>query len=531
MRSLSALSIVLLSALGVTMVSAGAAQAAPDLDPGGSVSYTYQPSDAGIRNPDRGLYWDEEHFETLDEGRAKVIAASGWTLIHGAADLSAYTGADGGQTVIDGAWLDGFDAALGHIRKVGMKVVLHFTYSPKVASGVETACDPNVEPTDPDVPPDASLDTVKAQLAQLRPILDANIDVVSSIDAGFAGEWGEWHCSTNLLLSDATKPLLFEALFDGLPSSRQINFRYPQDIFDYLENHSENTARTANYQACYASGDGGGDVGTWPPNDPGAQQAMKTRLGQQIGEHQFIGLVVCSNPSTNPDRLTCDTAVGPDGRSGEFALMHVTYFDGTFDASRFTPAYADCWSDLTNRLGYRLQLDVSTLPTHLVPGADVPISLSISNTGFASVISERPAFLVISDAEHRRAIRLSADAREWASMTTTVVSETVRIPDDLPGGTYDLSLWLPDPSPTLQSRADYAVQFANVGTWDAAGGLNVLASGVPAAGAPTSGPRAALADTGADAPSATWAAIAAGITASGGIALILLGARRRRAHR
>ncbi|MGD8193535.1 DUF4832 domain-containing protein [Herbiconiux sp. P18] len=476
-----------------------------------------------------------------------MIAASGWTLVHGAADLSAYTGADGGTTVIDQAWLDGFAAALGHIRDVGMKVVLHFTYSPKVASGVETACDPNVKPADPNVPPDASLDTITAQLAQLRPIIDANLDIVSSIDAGFAGEWGEWHCSTNLLLSDANKPLLFEALFDGFPSSRQINFRYPQDIFDYLEKHPAHATRTANYQACYASGDGGGDVGTWPPNDTGAQLAMKTRLGQQIGEHQFIGLVVCNKPSANPDRLTCDTAVGPDGRSGEFALMHATYFDGTFDSTRFLPGYADCWSDLTDRLGYRLQLDSATLPTRLVPGADVPTSLTVTNTGFASVISERPAYLVISGAEHREAIRLSADARQWASMTTTVLNETVHIPDDLPVGDYDLSLWLPDPSTTLQARAGYAVQFANVGTWDAAGGLNVLASGLPASGAPASptsspgagagdpisSPGAALANTGADASSAASSAATAGITATGGLALLLLGllvARRRRAR-
>jgi len=522
-RSLSALTLVVLSALCVSLVPAGAAQAATD--PGDSESYSYQPSDAAIRNPDRGLYWDEENFEKLSEGRAKVIAASGWSLVHGAADLSAYTGADGGKTVIEQPWLDGFAAALGHIRKVGMKVVLHFTYSPKVASGVETACDPNVKPTDPDVPPDASLDTVKAQLAQLRPIIDANLDVISSIDAGFAGEWGEWHCSTNLLLSDVNKPLLFEALFEGFPSDRQINFRYPQDIFDYLEKHPDRTARTANYQACYASGDGGGDVGTWPPNDPGAQQTMKTRLGQQIGEHQFIGLVVCNKPSTNPDRLTCDTAVGSDGRSGEFALMHVTYFDGTFDATRFTPAYADCWNDITNRLGYRLQLDSASLPTRLVPGADVPISLTVSNTGFASVISERPVYLVISDAEHREAIRLSADPRQWSSMTTTVLSETVHIPDDLPGGTYDLSLWLPDPSPTLQDHADYAVQVANQGTWDADRGLNVLASDVPAA--------TTLANTGADAASVAAVASVAGTTATVGIALLLFGlhgARRRRAR-
>jgi hypothetical protein len=41
-------------------------------------------------------------------------------------------------------------------------------------------------------------------------------------------------------------------------------------------------------------------------------------------------------------------------------------------------------------------------------------------------------------------------------------------------GTYRLSLWLPDASPSLRDRPEYAVGFANEDVWDAKAGENVL---------------------------------------------------------
>jgi hypothetical protein len=41
-------------------------------------------------------------------------------------------------------------------------------------------------------------------------------------------------------------------------------------------------------------------------------------------------------------------------------------------------------------------------------------------------------------------------------------------------GTYQLSLWLPDPHADLRGDVRYAVRFANQGTWDAISGANTL---------------------------------------------------------
>jgi hypothetical protein len=69
----------------------------------------------------------------------------------------------------------------------------------------------------------------------------------------------------------------------------------------------------------------------------------------------------------------------------------------------------------------------------------------------------------------------NADARFWLPGTTTTLSVTL---DEVPQGSYDLALALP--SVDAQTAADprFAVQTANVGTWNAAAGTNALAQSV-----------------------------------------------------
>ncbi len=48
-----------------------------------------------------------------------------------------------------------------------------------------------------------------------------------------------------------------------------------------------------------------------------------------------------------------------------------------------------------------------------------------------------------------------------------------------PSSSYRLGLWLPDAAPGLQGRAEYAIQLANEGVWDAASATNLLTAALP----------------------------------------------------
>ena len=88
----------------------------------------------------------------------------------------------------------------------------------------------------------------------------------------------------------------------------------------------------------------------------------------------------------------------------------------------------------------------------------------------------------------------------------------------------------PSASPSLAHRADYAIRTANVGTWDAATGVNSLqrqvtvgADGVVMA-EPVAGAAARLPDTGVS--SLAPAVLGGGVVALGALALLLARWRR-----
>ena len=66
------------------------------------------------------------------------------------------------------------------------------------------------------------------------------------------------------------------------------------------------------------------------------------------------------------------------------------------------------------------------------------------------------------------------DARLLPAGLKTTVKTFLRIPANLPPGTYTLSLRLPDPYAVIAGDPRYAIRMANTNMWDAATGDNVL---------------------------------------------------------
>ena len=70
---------------------------------------------------------------------------------------------------------------------------------------------------------------------------------------------------------------------------------------------------------------------------------------------------------------------------------------------------------------------------------------------------------------------MQSDPRRWKpNGVVTTIDETLSIPAEIPAGTYQLYLHMPDAAESLAADPRYAVRFANVGTWDATTGMNKL---------------------------------------------------------
>ena len=57
-------------------------------------------------------------------------------------------------------------------------------------------------------------------------------------------------------------------------------------------------------------------------------------------------------------------------------------------------------------------------------------------------------------------------------MHSFILKQTIQLPSE--AGKYNLSLYLPDPEPTLKDNSRFAIQLANKGVWDEKTGFNNL---------------------------------------------------------
>ena len=71
-------------------------------------------------------------------------------------------------------------------------------------------------------------------------------------------------------------------------------------------------------------------------------------------------------------------------------------------------------------------------------------------------------------------LKLSTDPRFGLPGRPHVIRQQVQLPAEMPLGSYDLLLYLPDPESRLRSRPEYAIRLANRGAWEADTGYNKL---------------------------------------------------------
>ncbi len=423
------------------------------LSRGDAVVRTFPESDRAIPNPERGMTL----FADLTSGRDFAsIRDRGVTLVYAGVSLAPYR-----NGAIDAAFLRRLDEGFQALRKAGLKAVLRFKYS----SGLGDA--------------DAPKAVVLKHLAQLKPLLESNADVIAVMQAGFIGAWGEWHGSTNGLDDPAQRKEILTAILAALPPSRPVQVRAPAYKQKSLgggplqphEAFKETPrARVGHHNDAFFVG--GSDLGTYP-------EPVKTWKDWVSAETRFVpfGGETSDGPVPAPADLIA-----------ELRRLHVSYM-----FLRYGKPVLDAWEKeghlerIRKELGYRLVLAEATHPASVRPGTEMKLSVRLKNAGYAAPFNRRPVYVVLSNGRKRHAARLaSVDPRRWEGGTDPKVTVRLSVPASMEAGKYRLSLWLPDEAASIAARPEYAIRFANDGVWDAAAGENVLGDlkvgGLPALG-------------------------------------------------
>jgi hypothetical protein len=420
-------------------------------DPGGSgggslgvpsVTIDFEGSDAEILNPERG------YFRTIDlvaGDQARSVRRSGHTLAQAIVRLDDYR-----DRALDQALLSALESGLADVRAAGIKVVLRFAYNDSFDA-------------------DAPRDRILQHIDQLAPILQANDDVITVMQAGFIGAWGEWHSSTNGLDNDTDRGIILSALLDAMPASRDVQVRTPM-FKDALfpggplgedEAWSDaDRARVGHHNDCFLADNS--DFGTYD-----SPVATWKEYVAEDGRYLPIGGETCA---LNPPLTDCAGALD------NLESLHWSYLNEEYNLDVLgTWVDQGCDAEVRRRLGHRLSLVSASIGEMAAPGGALDVDLAIENQGFSAPYNPRPVHLVLRRGDRRWDLALEGrDARQLLPGTGTI-SVRVRIPADAePADDYQLAIWLPDQAEGLQGDPRYAIQLANPDVWDATTGENTI---------------------------------------------------------
>ena len=410
---------------------------------GPTVTRHFSPSAEDFRNPERGYYVG---LDLLDGNDAAWVRSSGHTLAMAIVRLDDYL-----DRPLDGALLGALQAGFADVRSAGIKVILRFAYNDDGGGA------------------DAERDLMLTHIDQLAPILQDNADVISVVQAGFIGAWGEWHSSASGLDNDTDRAIILRALLDATPRSRTVQIRtpmYKEAIFpggplSPSEAWSgERRARVGHHNDCFLAS--ASDYGTF--DSPIAEWEDYVELDSR---YLPVGGETCH---INAPKTDCAQALR------YMSDQHWSYLNEEYNQT-VLDAWVDqgCDAEISRNLGYRLSLVRATLSESVAPGGVLEVKLEIDNQGFSPPFNSRPVFLVVRRGTRVWKVKLAReDARQMRS-GTTFIDARLRFPADAePAGNYQLALWLPDRALGLRSDPRYAIRLANPAVWNATRGWNLV---------------------------------------------------------
>lgn len=405
------------------------------------VIHTYVSTDAPILNPERGFFTP---YELPGPAGFSPVRITGNTLVHVNIRLDEWRASDLPPDV-----LDGLNINFADMRAAGVKAIVRFAY--------------NQGPY-PDSEPDASKEHILRHLEQLTPLLQNNVDVIAWLEAGFIGAWGEWHTSTNGLDNISDKRDILNAILAAIPD-RFVQVRYPADLIEMYPNPEEAVnAHVAHHNDCFLSSNT--DVGTYERDGTVTIERDQAYLSELTRFTPMSG----ETCAPNPPRSDCTVALQ------EMALLHFSAINEAYHKGILRSwESGGCIDEINNRLGYRLALTSAEFNEQVRPGGVLTLKLNLQNTGFASIINERPLYIVLTTQAGilRHEVKLEIDPRQWEPGLSTITAK-LHIPSNTGEGEYQLACWLPDGSESLRDNPLYAIQFANENIWSETTGLNLL---------------------------------------------------------
>jgi hypothetical protein len=427
-----------------------------------TVTKTYTLSNAVISNPERGFFKFGSSNSSLNQTElTNYRLNNNITLLYRNYRLNDFK-----TTPISETYLASMQSDFDKLRNAGLKCILRFTYSHNSS----------------DSPKDASKALILQHIQQLQPYFTLNSDVIAAVQAGFIGTWGEWYATsqpefggwgynqTNLTTANINhRKDIVNALLNAVPANRMVQLRKPafkQDLYspNALTNSQafseSNLARLGHHNDCFLA----------TADDNGTYDDVVAEYPYLAQETKFVpmGGETCD---LNSPRTDCATAIFEMNKF-HWSFLNLDYYPEVIDGFEAN----NCFTEIQKNLGYRFQLKTAELPTSVTLGTTLSFTLTIKNQGYAAPFNERNAYIVLKNLTTNQIYKMimTSDPRLWLGPNDITITENLTLPSGLTAGNYKMYLHLPDSSPTLASRPEYAIRFANENVWESNTGYNSL---------------------------------------------------------
>ncbi len=410
---------------------------------------SYEISNSIFPNPERGFmhtYIVFSEGESLSLPLLQSLRASNVSIFLRLFYFDKFKNAE-----LSAAELSLIQADLDKTREAGLKIILRFAYS-------ETGTD-------------APISIVTQHLDQLKPILEANKDVIAFMQAGFIGNYGEWHSSSNNLASPENRKAILEKILSVLPSEIMVQVRTPQfkqEIFNSSSPvteanayTSQSMARVGHHNDCFLTG--GTDYGTYQN-----VVADKQYISNDANYVPTGGETCVPTGSYSP---TCEEARKEMGLL-KWTYLNLDYYQPTIGLWRTS----GCFDEFQRNLGYRLAFLRAKLPEQVKNNGDLALDITLINKGYAPYYNKKNTSLVLKNKSTLQyySFPLTVDLRKCKPNVNVIINQIIKL-EALPVGDYSLYLRIADQAENLKNRLEYALRLANTDVWVTEnGGMNSL---------------------------------------------------------
>ena len=470
---------------------------------------TYVESTEDFANPERGFYrYTETHTSNFTVLNANTLAGyrqlqsiqNANYRVYSTLVFRYYVLDDVKTTAIPQSTLDKINADMVAARTAGVKLIPRFVYS--ITSNAGNCPEGFI------CPPygDTAKEYMLQHIADLKPVLQNNADVIACVQLGFVGLWGEQYYtdffgdpSSNggqgkLLNANWTdRAEIIAALLDAVPKSRMVQVRYPQQKQRFIDGVSapitaqplteteafseSEKARIGFHNDCFLSGPS--DTGTY--EDYGNSSSSRSGSASVVevlkayknkdSKYVVVGGETCNNT------FTPDNECEPAGKAqAAFAEMHYSYINAHYNNQLNNKwQTSGCMDNIKKNLGYRFVLQNAIFPETVNAGSSLAFTINLINRGYASPYNARPVQLLLRKvgAQDVSILPMNTDVRKWYPGTINLET-SVTIPSNLAKGEYELLMNLPDAYESIASRPEYSIRLANNDVWEAATGYNKL---------------------------------------------------------